>query len=48
MPAALKTACGVRGVPIAGGVRAPLRALDEAERCELEGVVRELLEAVPA
>jgi N-acetylneuraminate lyase len=48
MPAALKTVCGVRGVPIAGGVRAPLRALDDAERSELEGVVRGLLEAVPA
>src|SRR5258705_443280 len=35
MPAALKTVCAVRGVPIAGDVRAPLRALDEAERSEL-------------
>jgi dihydrodipicolinate synthase/N-acetylneuraminate lyase len=48
MPAALKTVCAVRGVPITGAVRAPLRTLDETERSELEIAVRELLEAVPA
>jgi dihydrodipicolinate synthase/N-acetylneuraminate lyase len=48
MPAALKTVCALRGVAIGGAVRAPLRSLDEAEQGELEGVVRELLEAVPA
>jgi dihydrodipicolinate synthase/N-acetylneuraminate lyase len=48
MPSALKVALAVRGVPIAGAVRAPLRALDESERGELERAVRGLLEAVPA
>ena len=48
MPSALKTVCAARGVAIAGSVRAPLRALDDAERSELEGVLRGLLEAVPA
>jgi dihydrodipicolinate synthase/N-acetylneuraminate lyase len=48
MPAALKTVCALRGVPIGGAVRSPLRSLDEAERSQLEGIVRGLLEAVPA
>jgi dihydrodipicolinate synthase/N-acetylneuraminate lyase len=48
MPAALKTVCALRGVPIAGAVRAPLRSLDEGERSQLERIVRGLLEAVPA
>jgi dihydrodipicolinate synthase/N-acetylneuraminate lyase len=37
--AATKTALGFRGVPIAGDVRAPLRALREAERAEVEQIV---------
>jgi dihydrodipicolinate synthase/N-acetylneuraminate lyase len=48
MPAALKTVCALRGVPIGSAVRAPLRSLDQAERAQLEGIVRGLLEAVPA
>ena len=48
MPAALKTVCALRGVPIAGAVRSPLRSLDEGERSQLERIVRGLLEAVPA
>jgi dihydrodipicolinate synthase/N-acetylneuraminate lyase len=48
MPSALKTVCALRGVPLGNEVRAPLRALGEAERSELEGVLRGLLEAVPA
>jgi dihydrodipicolinate synthase/N-acetylneuraminate lyase len=48
MPSALKAVCALRGVPISGEVRAPLRALDAAERSELEEVLRGLLEAVPA
>jgi dihydrodipicolinate synthase/N-acetylneuraminate lyase len=48
MPAALKTVCALRGVPISGAVRAPRRSLDAAERSQLEGIVRGLLEAVPA
>ena len=48
MPSALKTVCALRGVPLGNAVRAPLRALDEAERSELQGVLRGLLEAVPA
>ncbi len=48
MPAALKTVCALRGVPIGGAVRSPLRSLDEAERSQLERIVRGLLEAVPA
>ena len=32
MPAALKTVCALRGVPIGDDVRAPLRALDDDER----------------
>jgi dihydrodipicolinate synthase/N-acetylneuraminate lyase len=37
--AASKTALGFRGVPIAGEVRAPLRALTGAERAEVEQIV---------
>jgi dihydrodipicolinate synthase/N-acetylneuraminate lyase len=48
MPSALKTVCALRGVPLGNDVRAPLRALDDAERSELEEVLRGLLEAVPA
>ena len=48
MPSALKTVCALRGVPVSGEVRAPLRALDEGERDELEQVVRGLLEAAVA
>ena len=48
MPAALKVACALRGVPIGADVRAPLRTLDADERGELERAVRGLLEAVPA
>jgi dihydrodipicolinate synthase/N-acetylneuraminate lyase len=48
MPAALKTVCALRGVPISGDVRAPLRGLDRDERRELELVLGELLGAVPA
>jgi dihydrodipicolinate synthase/N-acetylneuraminate lyase len=48
MPSALKTVCALRGVPLGNEVRAPLRALGEAERSGLEGVLRGLLEAVPA
>jgi dihydrodipicolinate synthase/N-acetylneuraminate lyase len=48
MPAALKTVCALRGVPISGHVRAPLRALDSHERAELEQVVRGLLEVAAA
>jgi dihydrodipicolinate synthase/N-acetylneuraminate lyase len=32
---------GVRGVPVRGGVRAPLRELTEDERTEVERIVRE-------
>jgi dihydrodipicolinate synthase/N-acetylneuraminate lyase len=48
MPSALKNVCSLRGVPVSGEVRAPLRALDEAERAELEQVVRGLLAAAAA
>jgi dihydrodipicolinate synthase/N-acetylneuraminate lyase len=48
MPAALKTVCALRGVPIEGTVRPPLRGLDEAERSELEDAVRGILQTVPA
>ena len=48
MPAALKTVCALRGVPIGVDVRAPLRILDLDERSELEHAVRGLLGAVPA
>jgi dihydrodipicolinate synthase/N-acetylneuraminate lyase len=48
MPAALKTVCALRGVPIGGTVRPPLRGLDEAERSELETALRGILETVPA
>ena len=48
MPAALKTVCALRGVPIGVDVRAPLRILDADERRELEQAVRGLLETVPA
>jgi dihydrodipicolinate synthase/N-acetylneuraminate lyase len=48
MPAALKTVCAYRGVPIAGTVRAPLRPLDADERHALESAVDGLLESVPA
>jgi dihydrodipicolinate synthase/N-acetylneuraminate lyase len=48
MPSALKNVLALRGVPITGDVRAPLRSLDETERGELEHAVRGLLEAVPA
>jgi dihydrodipicolinate synthase/N-acetylneuraminate lyase len=47
-PAGLKTVCALRGVRIECDVRAPLRALDEHERRELEQALRGLLEAVPA
>lgn len=43
MPAALKAVCALRGVPISGEVRLPLRALDEREQSELADVVRALL-----
>jgi dihydrodipicolinate synthase/N-acetylneuraminate lyase len=39
--AASKMVLGLRGVPVRGGVRAPLRELDEAERAEVERIVRE-------
>jgi dihydrodipicolinate synthase/N-acetylneuraminate lyase len=48
MPSALKNVCALRGVPIGGAVRAPLRALDESERGELERAVHALLEVAPA
>ena len=38
--AASKAALGLRGVPVAAEVCAPLRGLTEAERAELEGIVR--------
>jgi dihydrodipicolinate synthase/N-acetylneuraminate lyase len=38
--AAAKAALGFRGVPIADDVRAPLRGLTEAERTEVEQIVR--------
>jgi dihydrodipicolinate synthase/N-acetylneuraminate lyase len=39
--AASKTALGFRGVPVDPEVRAPLRGLTEAERAEVERIVRE-------
>jgi len=39
--AASKMALGLRGVPVRGGVRAPLRGLTEAERAEVERIVTE-------
>ncbi|MFL5960955.1 MAG: dihydrodipicolinate synthase family protein [Gaiellaceae bacterium] len=39
--AASKTALGLRGVPISPEVRAPLRGLTEAERAEVERIVRD-------
>jgi dihydrodipicolinate synthase/N-acetylneuraminate lyase len=39
--AASKEVLGLRGVPVAPEVRAPLRGLTEAERAEVEGVVAE-------
>jgi N-acetylneuraminate lyase len=39
--AASKTALGLRGVPITSEVCAPLRGLSEAERAEVEGIVRD-------
>jgi dihydrodipicolinate synthase/N-acetylneuraminate lyase len=32
---------GLRGVPVRGGVRAPLRDLSEEERVDVERIVRE-------
>ena len=40
--AAAKTVLGLRGVPIAAEVRAPLRGLTDAERVEVERIVEEL------
>ena len=39
--AASKMVLGLRGVPVRGGVRAPLRELTEVERIEVERIVRE-------
>jgi len=39
--AASKMVLGLRGVPVRGGVRAPLRELTEDERNEVERIVRE-------
>jgi dihydrodipicolinate synthase/N-acetylneuraminate lyase len=39
--AASKLVLGVRGVPMRGGVRAPLRGLTDDERTEVERIVRE-------
>jgi dihydrodipicolinate synthase/N-acetylneuraminate lyase len=39
--AASKMVLGLRGVPVRGSVRAPLRGLSEAERTEVERIVRE-------
>jgi len=39
--AASKAAAGLRGAPIRGGVRAPLRGLHDEERAEVERIVRE-------
>jgi dihydrodipicolinate synthase/N-acetylneuraminate lyase len=39
--AASKAAAAMRGVPMRGSVRAPLRALDDDERAEVERIVRE-------
>lgn len=39
--AASKMVLGLRGVPVRGGVRLPLRDLDETERDEVERIVRE-------
>ena len=39
--AASKMVLGLRGVPVRGGVRAPLRDLNETERDEVERIVRE-------
>jgi dihydrodipicolinate synthase/N-acetylneuraminate lyase len=41
--AAAKMALGLRGVPVRGGVRAPLRGLDDSERAEVERIVSEWL-----
>ena len=41
--AASKMVLGLRGVPVRGGVRAPLRELTEDERVEVERIVREWL-----
>jgi dihydrodipicolinate synthase/N-acetylneuraminate lyase len=39
--AASKMVLGLRGVPVRGGVRAPLRALDDGERDEVRRLVRQ-------
>ena len=39
--AAAKTVLGLRGVPVSGEVRAPLRGLTDAERAEVERIVEE-------
>jgi dihydrodipicolinate synthase/N-acetylneuraminate lyase len=39
--AASKMVLGLRGVPVRGGVRAPLRDLSEEERVDVERIVRE-------
>jgi dihydrodipicolinate synthase/N-acetylneuraminate lyase len=39
--AASKAAAGLRGVPMRGSVRAPLRSLNDDERTEVERIVRE-------
>jgi dihydrodipicolinate synthase/N-acetylneuraminate lyase len=39
--AASKTALGLRGVPVAAEVSAPLRALTQVEQAELERIVRD-------
>jgi dihydrodipicolinate synthase/N-acetylneuraminate lyase len=41
--AASKMVLGLRGVPVRGGVRPPLRELDEDERSEVERIVRDWL-----
>ena len=41
--AASKMVLGLRGVPVRGGVRPPLRELNETERDEVERIVREWL-----
>ena len=39
--AASKMVLGLRGVPVRGGVRPPLRDLNETERDDVERIVRE-------
>ena len=48
MPAALKTVCARAGFPSAATCAHRCERSTPRERCELEGVVRGLLEVVPA